>query len=162
MRFLLALVSLLAIAACGPAPLDHTQPTAEALAREVLSAVAARDETRLRELALTEEEFEKRVWAGLPASRPERNLPWSYVWLDLRQKSDATLQRTLRALGGRRYELREVRFEGPRSEHGTYRVYRDTVLVVADPAGEPAELRILGSMLEADRGWKVFSYLVDQ
>jgi hypothetical protein len=113
-------------------------------------------------MALTEQEFEHRVWPGLPAARPERNLPWSYVWMDLQQKSTTMLQRQLAAHGGRRYELEAVRFEGSTTEHGTYRVHRNTVLTVRSAPGETLELRILGSMIEAEDGWKVFSYIVDQ
>ncbi len=56
----------------------------------------------LRDLALNEIEFREQVWPELPAARPERNLPFSYVWGDLRQKSDANLERTLARHGGRR------------------------------------------------------------
>jgi hypothetical protein len=155
---LLALVG----AACGPPPLSNPGPSADQLARHVLSLVAARDETGLQHLALTEEEFEERVWPELPAARPERNMPWSYVWLDLQQKSRAMLKRTLSEHGGKRYELERVRFDGARTDHGHYRVFRETVLVVRDSAGHSLELRILGSMIEADEGWKVYSYVVDR
>ena len=153
-------VSLLA-AGCGRRALDHAQPSADALAREVLNALASRNETRLRELALTEQEFEARVWPSLPAARSERNLPWSYVWMDLRQKSDATLRRTLSEHGGRRYQLQSVKFAGAPAAYGDYQVCRDAVLVVRDPSLEIAELRVFGSMIFADGGWKVFSYIAD-
>jgi hypothetical protein len=151
------------VAGCAsPSLLDNTQPTAEALAREVLLALQRRDEPRLQALALTEGEFEERVWPGLPAARPERNLPWSYVWMDLRQKSQTMLARTLREHGGRVYALEQVKFEGSRTDHGNYQVHRDTVLVVRNSDGERVELRVMGSMIESREGWKVFSYMVDE
>jgi hypothetical protein len=156
------LVLALLVAGCGPPPLAHTLPSSEAVAREVLSALERRDVARLRALALSEEEFERRVWPGLPAARPERNLPWSYVWMDLRQKSDAALTRTLQEHGGKHYELQEVRFAGAATDHGTYRVHRDTVLLVRDGSAQVLELRLFGSTIEADGGFKAFSYLVDQ
>jgi hypothetical protein len=155
-------VLLLGVAGCGPSPLRQTQASADALARAVLEAVALRDEVRLRALAIVEREFEQRVWPALPAARPERNLPWSYVWMDLQQKSDLRLRRMLQEHGGRRYELQHVRFDGSRTTHGTYVVHRDAVFVVRDAAGRTADLRLIGAMLEADEGWKVFSYNVDQ
>src|SRR5687767_7704130 len=91
--------------ACGPARLSNTQPTADALAREVLTALARQDSSRLEALALNEEEFRRHVWPALPAARPERNLPFSYVWGDLRQKGEMRLRATLGAHSGRRYEL---------------------------------------------------------
>jgi hypothetical protein len=149
-------------AGCGPHALANTQPSADTLAREVLAALAERDPARLHALALSEDEFEHRVWPGLPAARPERNMPWSYVWLELRQKSDAMLERTLHEYGGRRYALDGVSFAGETTNHGNYRVFRDTLLAVRDDRGVRHELRVLGSMIETTRGWKVFSYVVDR
>ena len=156
-----ALICALAVAGCGPHRLAHAQPSREALAREVLAALARRDHARLGDLALSEEEFKQRVWPALPAARPERNMPWSYVWMDLRQKSDARLLHTLRELGGRPYQLEAVKFASDTTEHGHYRIHRETVLLVRDTGNAEIELRILGSMIEAGGGWKVFSYVAD-
>jgi hypothetical protein len=162
MKHWLASLLLVSAAACsGPYPLTDTQPSAEAVAREVVAAISQRDETRLRALALNEWEFEHRVWAGLPAARPERNVPWSYVWADLRQKSDMMLARTLKHHGGQPYVLERVTFEGVTTNHGTFVVHREAVLWVRDAAGEQHGLRVMGSMIEAGGQWKVFSYVVD-
>jgi hypothetical protein len=157
---LLCLLAL-AVVACGRPRLAGTEPSAEALAREVMAAVQRRDEARLRALALTAHEFEHAVWPSLPAARPERNLPWSYVWGDLRQKSDLHLRRLLDESGGRRYELDEVRFPEGTSEYAGFRVHRAAVLTVRDGAGARQELRLFGSAIETDEGWKVFSYVID-
>jgi hypothetical protein len=162
LRLAAVMAAVAGAAACGPPPLHHALPSSDALARAILQALEQRDVRRLRALAVDEREFQRRVWPGLPAARPERNLPWSYVWMDLRQKSDTTLRRTFAAHAGRRYVLDTVRFTGESTTHGDFRVFRDTVLVVRDVAGVQHDLRILGSMIEADDGWKVFSYVVDQ
>ena len=161
MRFFVFL-SVVTVTGCGPHPLGHPQPTADALAREVLTALEKRDADRLHQLAISEAEFEHRVWPALPAARPERNMPWSYVWMDLRQKSGATLQRTLKAHGGRHYDLDTIEFDGETTEYGSYRVARDARLVVRDSAGQRQELEIVGSMISGPEGWKVFSYLIDE
>jgi hypothetical protein len=158
---LLLLVGAVAAGGCSPPRLAHAEPSSEALARAVLQALQSRDHAQLSALAVSEEEFEHRVWVGLPAARPERNMPWSYVWMDLRQKSDATLARTLAEHGGRRYQLESVRFAGETTDHGSYRIHRETVLVVRGGEGTVSELRLLGAMIEADGRWKVFSYVVD-
>ena len=163
MKRSLVLVLLVTIAACaGTYPLTHAQPSAEALAREVLSALSQRHHARLRALALDELEFERRVWPALPVARPERNVPWSYVWGDLRQKSEMTLARTLSQHGGTHYELEGVRFRGATTHHGSYTVHRETVLSVRDANGDRQQLRVMGSMIEAGGDWKVFSYVVDE
>ena len=148
--------------ACSPPEFQNSQATAEVLSHEVLTALERHDEYRLRALAISEVEFEQRVWPALPAALPERNMPWSYVWMDLRQKSDSTLQRTLRAYGGRHYELVEVKFEGTTTTHGSYQVRRDSRLIVRDASGRRQELRIVGSMIAGAEGWKVFSYVADE
>lgn len=157
----LGLAAVALIAACGPSPtpLAETRESPRAVAEALLDAVAADDGTTLEALALSEQEFRQHVWPELPAARPERNLPFSYVWGDLRQKSVAGLARTRSAHGGRRYTLEDVRFSGETRYPG-YTVHRDGVLVVKGPDG-PHELRLCGSMIEQGGRWKVFSYAVD-
>src|SRR5687767_8103866 len=75
----------------GAPPLLNASSSSQDLASAVLEALAQRDANRLRALALSEREFRDHVWPELPASRPERNLPFSYVWGDLRQKSEESL-----------------------------------------------------------------------
>jgi hypothetical protein len=72
------------------------------------------------------------------------------------------LRRTLSEHGGRRYQLEAVRFTGSSTNYGDYRVHRGSVLVVRGVSGEAMELRLLGSMIDARDGWKVFSYVVDR
>jgi hypothetical protein len=149
---------LVAALACSPPPLANTHQSADGLVRDVLEAFAARDDRRLRGLALTEEEFRRRVWPSLPAARPERNLPFSYVWGDLQQKSESRLRTVLAVHGGRPYQLAAIRFSGGTTEFAGFRVHRDAVLTVRDSAGARHDLRLFGSVLEIDGAWKVFSY----
>ena len=158
----LCLVAILGSAACASQPpLANATPSSEALARAVLDAVARSDRTALEALALTEQEFRDRVWPDLPAARPERNLPFSYVWGDLRQKSQVGLARTLATHGGRRYELVRVRFAGPTTRYSHSEVHRETVLTVRDAEGANQDVRLFGSSVEGDGAWKVFSYVLD-
>jgi len=148
--------------ACAPGspPLANTQPSYDALASAVLLALAQRDEVQLRALALTEGEFRDLVWPELPAAKPERNLPASYVWTDLRQKSLSGLRRTLAEHGGRRYELLGTRFRET-TGYGTYVVHRDSVVTVRDESGAESDISLFGSVLEKDGQMKVFSYVTD-
>jgi hypothetical protein len=151
----------IAIAGCAPSPLQHAQPSAEALARAVMDAVERRDEAALRRLAINEEEFRDHVWPELPAARPERNMPMSYVWGELRQKSDGGLRTLVAEHGGQHYNLVELRFEGDTTDYAAYRVHRGSVFVVRQGSGTTRELRLSGSMLEKGGAWKVFSFVVD-
>jgi hypothetical protein len=155
------LSSAAAAVGCGPTPLSDAQPSAEALARVVMAAVERRDEAALRRLAISEDEFRDRVWPSLPAARPERNMPMSYVWGDLRQKSDGGLRSVLAEHGGQRYTFEKIRFAGETTDYAAFRVHREAVFVVRRGSDGPIELRLCGSMLESDGAWKIFSFVVD-
>jgi hypothetical protein len=146
---------------CGPPRLVNASESAESLVREVLAAFASRDAARLRALALTEEEFRRHVWPALPVARPERNVPFAYVWGDLRQKSDHRLRANLGAHGGRAYQLRSLTFSGGITQYSGFRVHRDALLKVRDPDGTEHEIRLFGSAMELDGMWKVFSFNAD-
>jgi len=150
------------VIACGAKrpPLEHTYPSAESLAEAMLDALHRRDATTLEQLAINEREFRDHVWPALPAARPERNLPFSYVWGDLHQKSRAALSEVLTEHGGRRYQFLDLEFEAE-TDYRTYRVHRETRVNVREASGPPVTLRLCGSMLEQDGRWKVFSYVVD-
>ncbi len=141
-------------------PLANTHPSPSSLATAVLDALTRRDRAALEALALNETEFRDHVWPQLPASRPERNLPFSYVWGELRQKSGQALTSLLSREGGRRYELIDIRFAAD-TDYRTYRVHREATFHVRDSTGMELDLRVCGSMLEQDGAWKVFSYVVD-
>ena len=125
----------------------------------MLDALARRDETALRALALNDAEFRAHVWPALPAARPERNLPFSFVWGDLRQKSDAFLRGTLAAHGGRRYALIRLTFARSPTEYTGFRVHGDPVVDVRDHDGAVKPLRLSGSFIDINGEWKVFSYV---
>jgi hypothetical protein len=153
-------VTLAAAVACSQVPpLANTHPSAASLASAVLDALARRDRATLEALALNETEFHDHVWPQLPAARPERNLPFSYIWGDLHQKSTQTLTNVMAREGGTRYELIDVQFAGV-TDYRTYRVHREATLRVRDPHGMETDLRVCGSMIERDGAWKVFSYVV--
>ena len=148
---------------CGQSTplLSNTHPSAEAMATAVMQSLQQRDVASLRSLALNEEEFREQVWPELPAARPERNLPFSYVWGDLHQKSESFLTQTVQEHGGRRYRLVGVRFDGETTRHPSYVVHRETVVRARDENGREVDLRLFGSSLVKDGSWKVFSYVTD-
>jgi hypothetical protein len=131
------------------------------LASSVLDALSRRDRARLDALALSEQEFRDHVWPDLPAARPERNVPFSYVWGDHRQKSNISLAKVFEAYGGKRQTLQRVTFAGV-TPYAHYKVHRDATFSVVGASGGPATIRVCGSFLEKDGAWKVFSYIVDE
>ena len=160
---LVPVVACLLLASCGasPPPLAHSQDSPEALARAVLSGLERRDVDTLNKLAIDEAEFREHVWPELPAARPERNLPFSYVWGDLHQKSTARLGQTLATHGGKEYTLVSIRFDGGTTPYKSYRVHRDAEITLTDAEGGTQQIRLFGSILVKDGRFKVFSYVVD-
>ena len=156
------LLCLLALAGCGaPPPLANPQPSSEALAAAVLDALAEGDRDRLAALALDGQEFRDVVWPQLPSSRPERGVPVSYAWADLRQKSSNALRRLVDRWGGHRFTLLGVTYDGETTDHRTFRVHRETRLRVLDETGRELEVHFYGSTLARGDEYKVFSFVVD-
>ncbi|MGH9463124.1 MAG: hypothetical protein ACRD1X_18085 [Vicinamibacteria bacterium] len=141
--------------------LENTFDSPEAVSRAVLSALEASDYEALRSYALNEEEFRRVVWPELPASRPGRNVPLSYAWGDLDQKSTNRLRGLVASRGGQPYELSQVGFEGETTRYETFKVHRDSILVIQSERGGVATLKLFGSMIERDGRYKLFSYNVD-
>jgi hypothetical protein len=158
-RLALAAV-LVASAACGK-PLPHARPSADALVKDVLAALEHRDAVQLRQLALSEAEFRDTIWPELPAARPERNLTADYVWREQRAKSEAGLQSVLADYGGKPLNLVRLEFRGETTQHRTFLVRRDATVVVRGPDVEEQTLRLFGSIVEREGGFKIFSYNVD-
>jgi hypothetical protein len=144
-----------------PVPLQNTFPSPEAAAVAVIEAMRAGDVDRIRALALTEEEFRVHVWPYLPAARPERNVPFEFVWDLLQQNSEGHLRQTVHRLQDASVDVRAVRFAGETSRYGDVTVSREAELLVAGLDGTERVIRLFGSMVEQDGGYKVFSYVVD-
>ena len=165
--FLLSAFVLFCLALAGcvgnteSAALRQTFSSPEALSEAVLAALGEHDIDTLRALALDELEFRTAVWPDLPASRPERNVPFDYAWRDLHQKSNNSLRRLVARYGGRRYELVKVRFAGETTPYRSYEVHRETILDLRNEQGEAVRLALFGSILEREGEFKLFSYVVD-
>jgi hypothetical protein len=158
------LIGLL-LSACAPAepqvPLARAFASPQAVAEEVLGALARRDRAHLDALAMTEHEFRTVVWPMLPSSRPQVGLPADYVWQDLHARSTAHLLKTVEGVGGRAFDLVGVQFLGDTTDYDRFRVHRDSVLYVRTGSGETQRIRVFGSMIEYEGRFKIFSYVVD-
>lgn len=130
------------------------------LAEAVLLAVQARDREGLRALPLSEREFREEVWPEMPAAG---RVPAGLAWEDLRQKGENNLRRVLAELGGRRLAVERLSFGGGTTAYGTFVVHRKPRLLVRDlDSGERAELALFGSILEHERRYKLFSWVVSR
>lgn len=162
MRRLLAML-IVGTAACAspPPPLTHAADSPEALGRAVLERLAARDTDALRQLMLTRDEFEAHVWPHLPVSRPETNMPMSFVWNRLQQQSHGHLAQAVARHGGQPMTLVSIATTGESSEYGEVHVDRESTMTVRTATGEVEDVKLFGSIVRQGSRYKVFSYVTD-
>lgn len=139
-------------------PLEAAASSTEELVRSFLDALQEDDIEGVSRLALTRGEFESYIWPELPAAQPERNLTAEFVWNNMNVRSRSNLNQLMESLGGQRLILEELRFTGETTEYATFRVHRDSELVVRDESGELRRGRLFGSVLELDGQFKIFSF----
>jgi hypothetical protein len=166
--------ALLSAAACASTRQDAapaapalagTHASAEALAEELLEVLETGDRDALGALAVTEDEFRDFVWPGLDAARPERRLPWHFVWQQHELHHERGIDRALHLFGGQSLELVGIDFEGRVTQHdtphGSYTIHRDSVVEVRTPDGEVRKVRIFGSMISSGGRSKIYSFITD-
>ncbi len=160
---------LLTAACCGPAeptrsavvPLSSTFDSPEALANAVLARLAQQDFAGLEALALSEAEFRGHVWPELPASRPERNVPFDYAWGQMKQRSDGHLRETFSRYGGRPLKFVRTGFTGDTTTYQSFALKRASEIIATDDTGRQLVLQLYGSAMVKDGRYKLFSFVVD-
>ena len=168
-RIVVVSVVVVGLAGCSspasptePSTLSNTFDTPEALAQALLGALAASDKARLQSLALSEAEFRTVVWPELPASRPERNVPFEYAWGQMKQRSDGSLSNTFQRYAGKRLDFLRAGTTGETTHYKTFLVMRDSEIVAVDETGKELVIRLFGSVMVKDGRYKVFSFVVDE
>jgi hypothetical protein len=157
---LLLSVGCSSVAGHKPRPLLHAQPSAEALAQQVLTGIANRDEQGLRQLVLTKEEFCQQVWPELPSSQTP-NMTCDWAWNAFAPSDAAGLRETISAHGGKPYSFVRLRFAKGTNEYTHFKVHEDTRMIVIDEEGKEQELKLCGSILEYQGQFKLFSFIID-
>lgn len=144
-----------------PTVLTGGATTPEALARALLSALAAGDTAKVRSLVLSRAEF---AWLHYPHTKwtkPPYEMGPELVWLQISAASEKGLVRLIRRYGGS-----PLRFEALLCPDGTERDGPNTVatgcqvrFAAADSAAR--ELRLFGSLLNRGGRYKFISYAND-
>jgi hypothetical protein len=141
-------------------PLSGASPSLEALARNVVAAIAACDKKALEAARITEDEFRAYVWPELPASRVP-NVTAEFAWSQASINNHAGFERVLQNHKGRIYELVSIRFLGGVTSYTSFRVHNKAMLTIRDETGSVRDVRLFGSVLELDGQYKLFSYVAD-
>jgi hypothetical protein len=146
--------------AASAGKLSDASPSVEALARRVVSAVAAGDRKALALARVTEKEFRELVWPELPASKVP-NVTADFAWSQASLHNHAGFERVLENHRGRIYEVVAIRFLGGVTSYKSFKVHNKSVLTVRDETGAVRDVRLFGSVLELDGQYKLFSYVAD-
>jgi hypothetical protein len=152
--------SVTAKAKSGTRSLANAQVSPEALSRNFLKALANKDMESIKALRLTKDEFCQYVFPELPSSKMP-NVTCDFVWQQATLKSLSGLSEMYPEHQGKRYEFVALRFEKGIDNYPTYKVHKETHLVVKDETGQQQELRLFGSILEMDGRYKLISFVID-
>jgi hypothetical protein len=153
-------VAATAPAANGSRRLANARPSAEEISRAFLTALALKDKDKAVAMRLTKQEFCQYVFPELPSSKLP-NVTCDFVWDQATMKSLGGFVEMWPRHEGRRYELISIRFKEGTDTHRSYKVHKETHLLVRDETGREQELRLFGSMLEMDGQFKLFSFVID-
>lgn len=148
----------LLIGSCGQRELKFSESSIQNLAEEVLEAVESNDPEALLRLRINEREFKKYLWPEFPASDPKMNVPFSFAWENLNQKSEKGARRALSQYGGNRYDFESIYFQEKTETYPSFKLYSKSVLIVKDSEGSLHELQFCGSIVEKNGEYKFLSY----
>jgi hypothetical protein len=137
-------------------------PSVDKLVDRLMQALKDKDNKKLHELRVTEDEYRSLI---LPGSVDEGRPRWrysdqesSYLWSMINQKSIYTEANILAAWGGRPLKLRSIKYRGGTKKYADYTAYKQLSLMLEDDHGNEDELRI-GSVAEVDGIYKFISFV---
>ena len=144
-----------------PTELDGGAASLDALARQFVAAVSARDTAALGRMHVTRPEFAHLYWLGSPVSRPPYEMPPGLLWFQLEGGSATGVRRLLAEYGGRALKLESVQCPGgTRDEtNGTVSHLDCTVTLRVD--GERRTQELFGNVVERGGRFKFLSYAND-
>jgi hypothetical protein len=133
------------------------------LSRALESAVVSGDADLMRQIAVTEEEFRDLVWPTLDIAKlPNSNFTWEFVWSQHQLQHEKCLMRTSHDLAGSEIDIVDIMFEGRTTDHGSFKIHRDSRVEVRRADGTKEEMALFGSLLEtADGRYKIYSFIND-
>jgi len=147
--------------AIGGAPattLTGGSASREALSRRLVLAVARRDTTDLRAMALSAREFADLVYPSSPYSRPPYRQAPAFMWAQLMRPSVTGFGRLMRDRGGVRYEYNGVLCRATPATEGANRVWTGCSLWLVGPARDTVTEQWFDSIIERDGRFKIVSY----
>jgi len=124
----------------------------------VVDALNNKDIEKLNRLRVQRKEYLDWIWPAFPASRPPNNFPGDFAWSNLNKKCNIGMKKWIARYGGQDLEFVAIRFDRPTETYKGFQLLRGTVLMLKNAAGEKGELKILGSVVVKNNGYKLLSY----
>jgi hypothetical protein len=140
-----------------------TFATHEELFDALEASIGSGDPELLRGMAVDEAEFRDLVWPTLDiAKAPKSNFTWEFVWSQHQIKHEKCLLRTSHDYAGQRFDIVAVSFNGRTTDHGTFKIHRDSEVEIVRPDGTRERVSLFGSLLETvDGRYKIYSFIND-
>lgn len=139
--------------------LEHGASSLDSLAREVVTAMVARDSVRLRQLTLSRQEFAWIYYPTTPQGKPPYDLDPATMWLTIDAQSSKGLGRAEERLGGKKVVFEKITCEGAASIEGDNRVHGPCTIKLGGGKDVAGEGRLFGLVVERQGRWKVLSYV---
>jgi len=145
-------------------PLSGGASSVDELLGKFVAALAANDRDAMEALRVDEQEYRRIIMPGSarPGEPPQKLSPAAdeYFWQSLNGKSTYHRQGLLYAYGGKRYEIRDVRWQKGIEDYLWFRCYDRLELTVVDEQGTE-QVIATGSVAEVDGRFKFISFIRD-
>ncbi len=141
----------------GLACAQATAKDPEALARQVLVALTAKDQQALESLRIDQSEFKKYIWPTVAGRVASGQVNADTFYTVYSRSSVAALEQHLAQHGGKKLELVKVS-TGPEKQYKGYRLLPNPELTVRSEGGQEHVLPLGSALLEHDGNVKVASY----
>lgn len=138
-------------------PLTKGRGSLEDLARTALSAIEGREESALRELCVSQEEFGTILWPEFPQSRAITGAKAADGWYFLFRRNEGGIHRAIEDRGGRAWALVRVEQAQPPLSFRNFRMLRGIVIVARDENGAEVRLDLVRSVVERRGVYKIYS-----
>jgi hypothetical protein len=123
------------------------------LARQVLAALAAKDQTALHSLRIDRGEFKRYIWPTFAV----QDAGEARAYAIYSQNSDAGLKNHLATFGGAKFEVIAVK-TGPAKQYKGYRVLPNPEVNLRGEDGQEQVLKLGAALLDHDGQIKIASY----
>jgi hypothetical protein len=141
-----------------PSVLNDASPSAEALTRRYLDAVARSDMLALRGMHITRAEYAHLYFPSSKMMKPPYELPPDVAWLLLTAESNKGIGSVMRRFGGRGLTFESVGCPGEPLREGPTIVWRDCVVRFRSNGASVQERPLFAAIIERDGRFKFFSY----